>query len=161
MVGTSSTTYTTPGITSNASRAAQGSPTHIVTSNGGGDLAAYTPSALGLLTTADLAGFATKGDVSSLQSKINRLGQRDSELTEGLAAVVSLAQPVLLPGQHFAMRAGWGGFDGANAVGFTGAGVLASNVLRPGYGTLVLDGGVGVGTDEGEVAGRAGLSFGW
>jgi hypothetical protein len=39
MMGTVSTTYTTPGITSAASKAAQGSPTHIVTSNAGGDLA--------------------------------------------------------------------------------------------------------------------------
>jgi hypothetical protein len=66
-----------------------------------------------------------------------------------------------LPGQKFAMRAGWGGYDGANAVSFTAAGVLAQNLLRPGYGSLVLDGGVGFGTQEGEVAGRAGLSVGW
>jgi hypothetical protein len=52
MVGTSGTTYTTPGITSNASKAAQGSPTHIVTSNAGGDLAAYTPSELGIATSS-------------------------------------------------------------------------------------------------------------
>jgi len=161
MVGTSSTTYTTPGITSSASKSAQGSPTHIVTSNAGGDLAAYTPSELGLLTTADLSGFATQGDVSNLQSQINRLGRRDQKLTEGIATVASLAQPILLPGQHFAARAGWGGFDDANAVGISAAGVLASNVLSQGRGTLTLDGGVGFGTDEGEVAGRAGMSFGW
>lgn len=35
------------------------------------------------------------------------------------------------------------------------------NLVRPGYGTLVADAGVGVGTNEGEVAGRAGLTFGW
>jgi hypothetical protein len=96
-----------------------------------------------------------------LQSDINRLGRRDQQLTEGIATVASLAQPILLPGQHFAMRAGWGGFDDANAVGFSAAGVLANNLLRPGFGSLVLDGGVGVGTNQGEVAGRAGMSFGW
>jgi hypothetical protein len=79
-----------------------------------------------------------QSDVSHLETDINRLGSRDKELTEGIATVASLAQPVLLPGQHFAMRAGWVGFDDANA-----------------------DGGVGVGTDEGEVTGRAGMSFGW
>ena len=41
------------------------------------------------------------------------------------------------------------------------AGVLANNLLRPGFGTFALDGGFGVGTDEGEVVGRAGASFGW
>lgn len=99
--------------------------------------------------------------VSNLQSQINGLEHRDKQLTEGLAAVASMAQPMLLPGQRVAMRAGWGGFDDANAVSFSMAGVLAANLLRPGFGSLIIDGGLGVGTDEGELAGRAGLSFGW
>jgi trimeric autotransporter adhesin len=152
MLGTSGTTYTMAGIASKASKAAQGTPTHLVTSNASGDLAAHTPSELGL---------ATRSDVAALQSDIDGLGRRDKQLTEGLAAVASLAQPVMLPGQHFAMRAGWGGFDDANALSFTMAGVVAKGLFRPGYGTLVVDGGVGVGTNEGEVAGRAGLSLGW
>jgi hypothetical protein len=82
-------------------------------------------------------------------------------LTEGIAASAALAQPVILPGQHFAMRAGWGGYDGSSAVGVSAAGVLANNVLRQGAGTVTLDGGVGFGTDEGEVVGRGGVSFGW
>ena len=151
-LGTSSTTYTMPGITSGASRAAQGTPTHLVTSNASGDLAAYTPAQLGL---------ATAGDIAGIQSDIDALGRRDEKLTEGLAAVASLAQPIILPGQTFAMRAGWGGYDDASAVAFTAAGVVAKDVLRPGFGTVVLDGGVGVGTNEGEVAGRAGFTFGW
>ena len=75
--------------------------------------------------------------------------------------MASLAQPIMLPGQTFAMRAGWGGFDDASAVSFTAAGLLAKNLLSNGRGTLIADAGVGVGTSEGEVAGRAGLSFGW
>jgi trimeric autotransporter adhesin len=138
MLGTSSTTYTAAGIASDASKAAQGAPTHIVTSNSSGDLAAYSFSELGL---------ATQDDVS--------------HLNEGIAAVAALAQPILLPGQHFAMRAGWGGYDDANAIGLSAAGVVASNLLSQGRGTLTLDGGVGFGTSEGEVAGRAGASFGW
>ena len=59
------------------------------------------------------------------------------------------------------MRAGWGGYDDASAVSFTMAGVVAENLLRPGFGTMVVDGGVGVGTNNGEVAGRAGLTVGW
>jgi hypothetical protein len=152
MLGTASTTYTMAGIASDASKSAQGAPTHLVTSNAAGDLAAYTAGDLGL---------ATAGQVSGLQSQINSLGRRDRELTEGLAAVASMAQPVLLPGQRVAMRAGWGGYDDSNAVSFTMAGVLAGNLLRPGFGSLVIDGGLGVGTDQGELAGRAGLTFGW
>jgi trimeric autotransporter adhesin len=123
-----------------------------VTSNAAGDLAAHTVADLGL---------ATAGQVSGLQSQINILGRRDRELTEGIAAAVSLAQPILRSGQHFGMTAGWGGFDSANAVGFSAAGVLSDNILGPGRGTLAVYGGVGVGTSEGELAGRAGMSFGW
>jgi hypothetical protein len=113
MVGTASTTYTMAGVASNASKTAQGAPTHLVASNTGGDLAAYTFAELGIVTGADLSNFATKGDVAGLQSQIDHLGRRDNELTEGLAAVVALAQPVIMPGQRFAMRAGWGGYEGA------------------------------------------------
>jgi hypothetical protein len=38
---------------------------------------------------------------------------------------------------------------------------LAQNLIRPGLGSLVLNGGVGFGTDEGVVASRVGLGFGW
>jgi hypothetical protein len=150
--GTSSNTYTMPGVTSSQSKSAQGRPTHIVTSNSNGDLAAHTIGQLGL---------ATQSDVGALQSDINRLGRRDNELTDGLAAVASLAQPILRSGQSFGVTAAWGFYDDANAVGFSAAGVLADNLLRPGSGTLALFGGVGAGTSEGEVAGRAGVSFGW
>ena len=44
---------------------------------------------------------------------------------------------------------------------FTAVGVVARNLLNQGRGTLTLDGGVGFGTSEGQVAGRAGMSFGW
>ena len=138
-----------------------GTPTHLVASNTSGDLASYTFAELGIVTNADLSNFATKGDVAGLQSQIDHLGRRDSQLTEGLAAVVALAQPILRSGQHFGMSAGWGGYDTASAIGLSAAGVLADNLLRPGSGTLALYGGIGVGTGEGQVAGRAGLSFGW
>jgi hypothetical protein len=152
MVGTSSTTYTTPGITSSGSKAVQGKPTHIVTSNNAGDLAAYTPRQLEIASTSD---------IKNLQGQINTLGNRDRELTEGIATAAALTQPILRSGQHFGMTAGWGGFDRANAVAFSAAGIISDNVFRPGFGTIAVYGGVGVGTDEGVVTSRAGMSFGW
>lgn len=154
--GTASNTYTMAGITSDQSRNVQGAPTRIVTTNDAGDLAAHTLAELGFPDPVDV-----DEDISNLQQQINGLGRRDRQLTEGLAAVAALAQPILLPGQDFAMRAGWGAFDDANAVSFTAAGVLARNLLNQGRGTLTLDGGVGFGVSEGQVVGRAGASFGW
>ena len=75
MLGTASDTYTMAGITSGASKAAQGAPTHLVTSNASGDLAAYSYSELGLATQKDVG-----------------------RLNEGIAAVAALAQPILDPG---------------------------------------------------------------
>jgi hypothetical protein len=97
--GTEQNTYTMTGIASNASRQAQGTPSYLVTSNAGGDLAAYTPGQLGL---------ATSGDISGLQGQINGLGRRENELTEGIATSFALAQPILEAGQRFGMTAAWG-----------------------------------------------------
>jgi len=149
--GTSLNTYSMAGITSDASRAAQGAPTHIVTSNATGDLAAYTPAELGLASSADFTG---------LQSQINGLGRRDSELADGIAVSLALAQPIMLPGQTFAVRGGWGNFDGSNAVGVTAAGVVGRGYWGP-TSAVVVDGGVGVSTQENVVAGRSGVTLGW
>jgi len=79
---------------------------------------------------------------------------------EGTAIALAISQPVFLPGQTFAMRAGWGDYEGQNAFGLSAAGVIAHNVF--GYGsTLALDGGVGVGGNYGGVAGKAGLTLGF
>ena len=52
--GTAANTYTMPGITSAASRAAQTGPTQIVTSDAGGNLATTTLAGLGLASTGDI-----------------------------------------------------------------------------------------------------------
>lgn len=149
--GNKDNTYTMSGITSAASKVAQGAPTHLVTSNASGDLAAHTFADLGL---------ASPGDIAGLQSQINSLGRRDRELADGIAISLALAQPFFHAGQTFAMNVGWGNFDGSNAFGVTAAGIID----RGSFGrtsTVTLHGGVGVSTDRGMVAGRAGLSFGW
>ena len=103
MFGTGISTYTMAGIASPTSQATQGTPTHLVTSNAGGDLAAYTLADLGL---------ASSGDVAALQSQINGLGRRDDELAEGIAISLAMDLPIFHAGQTFAMNFGWGGFDG-------------------------------------------------
>jgi hypothetical protein len=79
---------------------------------------------------------------------------------EGTAIALAISQPVFLPGQTFAMRAGWGDYEGQNAFGVSAAGVIAHNTF--GYGSTVsLDGGIGVGSYSGSVAGKAGVTVGF
>jgi hypothetical protein len=151
-LGNKDNTYTMAGIASGASKAAQGgTPTHLVTSNANGDLAAYTFAEL---------GFASPTDITHLQTQINDLGRRDKELADGIAISLALAQPFFHAGQTFAMNVGWGNFDGSNAFGVTAAGIVSKGAFGP-TSTITLHGGVGVGTGEGVMAGRAGVSFGW
>ena len=95
-----------------------------------------------------------------LQSQINNLDQRDDELAEGIAIALALDQPFFHAGQTFALNIGWGGYDGANAVGVTAAGIVDRGAFGP-TSTTTLHGGIGAGTGQGQVAGKAGLSFGW
>ena len=95
-----------------------------------------------------------------LQSQIDSLDRRDDELAEGIAISLALDQPFFHAGQTFALNLGWGGYDSANAVGVTAAGIVDRGAFGP-TSTTTLHGGVGAGTGQGQVAGKAGLSFGW
>jgi hypothetical protein len=97
---------------------------------------------------------------ASQQRQIGNLQERDKELAEGIAIALSLDAPTFQPGQDFAMRLGWGNFDGSNAFGATAAGVLDRGSFGANS-TVTLDGGVGFGLQQNTVAGKAGLSFGW
>jgi hypothetical protein len=95
-----------------------------------------------------------------LQTQIDQLDRRDDDLAEGIAISLALDQPFFHAGQTFAINLGWGGYDGQNAVGLTAAGIVDRGGLGP-TSTTTLHGGVGAGTGQGQVAGKAGLSFGW
>ena len=70
---------------------------------------------------------------------------------EGTAIALAISQPVFLPGQSFAIRAGWGNYESQNAFGVSAAGIIARDVF--GYGsTVALDGGVGVGGNPSGIA---------
>jgi trimeric autotransporter adhesin len=79
---------------------------------------------------------------------------------EGTALALAISQPVFLPGQNFAMRAGWGGFESENAVGFSAAGVVMRDPFGHGS-TVALDGGVGFGTNYNTVGGKVGVTIGF
>ncbi|MBI4723900.1 MAG: hypothetical protein HY765_02525, partial [Rhodomicrobium sp.] len=69
-------------------------------------------------------------------------------------------QPIFLPGQTFAIRAGWGEYESKSAFGLSVAGVVAQDVFGDGT-TVTLDGGVGMGTSHHNVAGKAGVTIGF
>jgi len=96
--------------------------------------------------------------VAAINQSIRSLSNRDRELADGIAISLAVAQPIFQPGQTFAMRVGWGNFDGSNALGVSAAGLLAK--FNNGN-TVVLDVGFGGGARTNVYAGRAGLTFGW
>ena len=77
-----------------------------------------------------------------------------------MALALAISQPIFLPGQDFAFRAGWGAFEGEHALGFSGAGVIGRGWFGAGS-TAALDAGIGVGTEHNTVAGKAGITFGF
>lgn len=77
MIGTSSNTYSTPGITSAASRAAQSGPTQVVTSDAYGNLA-----------TADVDINQMQSDISSLKKTTDDIRK---ESRRGIAAAMAMA----------------------------------------------------------------------
>jgi hypothetical protein len=136
--GTAANTYTAPGLASGASRTAQGAPTHIVTSNAGGDLASYTPSELGLATQAGL----------------NAVNTRVDKANAGVAMAFAMAgTPNLMPNEKFAVSMNWGAFERQHGVALASALRLSD--------TVQVNSGVGYGVNGNTFGGRAGLRIGW
>ena len=134
MFGTDTSTYTAPGITSAASRAAQTGPREIVTTDAGSNLASDTLGGLGLAT-------------------VDQLGRTN----QGVAMAMALSGiPTILPTDTtYAIAANWGTFDGENAVSVGGSARLIDNVFINGGGAI------GTGGRSGNAGGRAGVTFAW
>jgi len=141
VLGTANHTYTAPGITSGASRAAQSGPLEVVTTDKNGHLA----SDGGLL--------------------YNTL----SEFGAGIAIAMSLENPDLVGNERFGIAANLGFFEGNVALGVSMMGVLGHNFTGNGE-RWALSGAVGVSLDNEEfgghsagstVAGRAGVQVSW
>jgi len=159
-IGTTSSTYTTPGITSAASRAAQTGATSFVTTDSNGNLAnaAYGPQ--------DIAGL--NSSVNGLQSQMNYLAASVMGHTQDIAALrnsvqrgyegtaVALATAggnYLQENQKFSITGKFGQFRGQTAFGGTAQARLSNNV--------VAHAGVGGGVRYGGVGAFGGLTIGW
>lgn len=103
---------------------------------------------------------AASSAIGALQSDVRGLRQRDDQLAEGIAIAMAIDAPTFLPGQTFAVRVGWGNFDGSSAVGLSAAGLIDRNTFGPGS-SVILDAGIGTGATQSVSAGRAGVTFGW
>lgn len=136
---TKTNTYTMPGITSGASKAAQGAPTHLVTSNGAGDLAAQSISELGIAKQRDV-----------------------DENTSGVAMSIAMENPDLTGNESFGVAANWGTFEDANALGLSLMGVVGRDLFTSGD-RAAISGGFGIGFEEGEgddvYGGRVGVQW--
>ena len=114
----------------------------------------------GRLFTLEGAVASQGEEINQINNRIGQLRDRDRELAGGIAIAMALDQPNLLAGQQFAVRVGWGNFDGSNAVGVSAAGLVSNDVFGPGS-TMVLDVGVGASSVDDMVGGKAGITFGW
>ena len=135
--GTATNTYTAPGITSAASKAAQSGTTQFVTSDNSGNLATTDGSSL----VANSAAF------QQLQTDVQRN-------TEGIAMAIALGGGAILPPcKNAAITVNAGVFERETAVGISGAARLDDNISA--------NLGVGVGCNQGTVGGRAGFTVAW
>jgi len=159
VVGTASNTYTLPGITSAASKAAQTGPTHVVTSDAFGDLALGNANGGG--AGANFGGVPLDGipggpavDLAGVNLRLDQLFQRISKAYTGTAMAFAMsASPTLLPGKKFALSANWGTFQGENGAALSGA-------IRI-FHDMQLNGAFAYGFRENMSGGRAGLSMQW
>ncbi|MBO6753518.1 MAG: YadA-like family protein, partial [Spongiibacter sp.] len=106
-LGTSSSTYTMPGITSQASRNAQSGPTQIVTSDANGNLATD--------------GGATFAAIESLSTESDRARRDIEENRRGIALAMAMKAPYVPTGKRFALSVGGGYFESEEAAALSAA----------------------------------------
>ena len=151
-IGQSTSTYTLGGISSAASRAAQGGPVNFVTSDAAGNLATRSAADMGLATTGDIN--ALNSQIGGLQKRDNEIGRRHRHRAGSVDGRPSRAT------RRSRLASAGATSTAPTAMGLSLAGVLD----RGGFGkgtSVVVDGGIGYGSAEGTVAGKGGITFGF
>jgi hypothetical protein len=136
-VGTATNTYTTPGITSAASLAAQSGPLDVVTSDAHGNLAT---------------------DHGQIFNNLNSLNSKVKDLGAGIAVASSLATPDRTGNQTWALAVNYADYEGFNAVSASAIASIAHNVFSPGD-MISVAGSVGGSVEQRQVAGRVSLQI--
>jgi hypothetical protein len=136
MLGTAKNTYTAPGITSAASRAAQSGPTEVVTSDAAGNLATD-------------GGFIT--------SRINEAFRRIDENSQGVAIALAMGSIYIPPTKNFSLTGGYGHFAGHDA--------FATQLAVRLDASTIVTGGFGLGLANGDApttfGSRVGFQYSW
>jgi hypothetical protein len=147
VIGTASNTYTAPGITSAASRAAQNGPVEVVTTDAKGNLASD--------------GGAIFSNINILNSQVARINQNLDQLNHdvkrldgGVAMAMALGGVYLPEHQRFAIHTDVGFYNGAQAVAVQA--IARINQMFTANGGVAYDMG-----GRGGVGGRVGISAGW
>jgi hypothetical protein len=144
MLGGVATTYTAPGITSAASRAAQIGPTSFVTTDANGNLATsdYSPGSI-----ANLSGAVNNLglNVAGIWQSVGNLQKSVRRGYEGSAVAIASTAPTISRDARFGVSAKWGNFRGQNALG-----AMAQVRVNP---NIVLNGSLAVGMRYGGVGG--------
>ena len=132
VVGTASSTYTMPGIASDASRAAQSGPTSYVTTDANGNLAT---------------------DGGGMSRRFGSIEKDVEDNTEGVALALALQAPFVPYDKRYTFDAGFGAFKDKQAFSTSAAFRVSDNVQ--------FNAGIGVGLNEGNIGGRGGVSISW
>ena len=147
VIGTASNTYTAPGITSAASRAAQSGPLQVVTTDANGNLASD--------------GGAIFNNINILNSQMARINQNLDQLNHdvkrldgGVAMAMALGGVYLPERQRFAIHTNVGFYNGSQALAVQAIGRINQTFTANGGVAYDLNGSGGVG-------GRVGISAGW
>ena len=90
------------------------------------NLPSYTFAELGIVTIGQIADFATKDELSALNSRIDKVSGRTDKALAGVAMAFAMSGvPTLLQSETFAMSGNWGTFEGENGLAVNAAVRLA------------------------------------
>ena len=144
-LGNANNTYTTPGITSQASRNAQSGDVEIVTSDASGNLAT---SGINLRQVLSL-GTTVESNTAAIANNSRAISNNKS----GIAMAMALDAPYVPADKQFAISTGIGSFEGSEALA-----VSMGFRINP---NTQFDAGVTYGFDNDQVGGRIGMTYAW
>jgi trimeric autotransporter adhesin len=148
VLGTTTNTYTLPGLTSAASNSAQSGTTQVVTTDAQGNLGTVPLSGLGG------GGGGAPFDPSALTAAIGQMDHRVNKAFTGVAMSFAMAGvPTVLPNEKFVFTLNWGTFQGENGSAVSAAFRIYKNVQA--------NASFAYGFRENMGGARAGLRFGF